>query len=86
MNVWHLEGDKGLSSLLQFAINEENLSSTLLIIALDLSQPWNIVESLQSWLEIAELQVMRVLNKLPPGVVDELKNNSIFHFIFVIDS
>lgn len=73
--MWHLEGEKGLKDLLQFALNEENIANSLIIIALDLSQPWNIVESLNGWLEIAERHVMKILNKLSPGLVDELKNN-----------
>lgn len=44
------------------------------IITLDLSQPWNMVQSLNRWLEILEGHVMGVLSQMPPGVVDDLKN------------
>lgn len=54
INVWQLEGEKQHNSLLKFALNGENIHKSVIVITLDFSKPWDLVQSLKNWLEEVE--------------------------------
>jgi dynein light intermediate chain 1 len=56
-DVWQLEGEISHCDLLQYALNEHNIQNAAVIITVDFSQPWNIVESLRRWLNILSKHV-----------------------------
>jgi dynein light intermediate chain 1 len=39
-------------SLLRFVLNAEMIQDTMILIALDWSQPWNFVSRLQQWIQV----------------------------------
>ena len=48
INVWQLEGEKQHNSLLKFALNGENIHKSVIVITLDFSKPWDLVQSLKN--------------------------------------
>lgn len=50
--IWILEGHRSYRSLLNFALPKERLSDTIVLITLDMSQPWNMMESLDNWTSV----------------------------------
>eukprot|EP01132_Coremiostelium_polycephalum_P002397 gene2397-2964_t len=48
INFWSLEGEAEHNDLLKFALNKENIQNCMIVITLDFSQPWNIVEQLKN--------------------------------------
>jgi len=81
LHIWQPEGDVEYKSLLKFGLNESTFSNALVIIALDFTQPWNLVDSLKRWLSILENHLItNVYPKLPSGLLEELKNYLIYEF------
>ncbi|KER22451.1 hypothetical protein T265_14856, partial [Opisthorchis viverrini] len=69
--IWCLDGDPEHSNLLKFAITKANIWHTMLVICLDLSDPWSLLNDLQLWLSIIEKHVTRL--KLDPGELEMLQ-------------
>jgi dynein light intermediate chain 1 len=71
-DVWSLEGEVGLAHLLDFGLNERTFGANncLVVIILDLSQPWNLVDSLQKWLKVLENHIEVLKSKLPKGALE----------------
>lgn len=49
MGIWNLDGVVWHSQLLPFVLEEKNVNETLVMIVIDLSQPWNVLDSLERW-------------------------------------
>jgi len=60
INFWSLEGESTQNDLLKFALNKDNIKNSMIIITLDFSQPWSIVESLKKWLSVLEEQIKQI--------------------------
>ncbi|EAL61001.1 dynein light intermediate chain [Dictyostelium discoideum AX4] len=60
INYWSLEGEASQNDLLKFSLNKENIKNCMVIITLDFSQPWNLVESLKKWLGILEEHIKSI--------------------------
>lgn len=54
VHIWTLEGELGFANMLDLAINDDTAAKSLAVIALDLSQPWTLVETLQKWIKVLE--------------------------------
>eukprot|EP00033_Pygsuia_biforma_P002697 GCRY01002979.1.p1 GENE.GCRY01002979.1~~GCRY01002979.1.p1 ORF type:complete len:465 (-),score=110.76 GCRY01002979.1:507-1901(-) len=50
LNFWALEGDFQSSTLLRHSLNENTLSQSALLLALDLSKPWTVLEAFDRWM------------------------------------
>jgi dynein light intermediate chain 1 len=74
LNLWQLEGEEEHKDLLKFALNPSTIQNAMIGIVLDFSQPWNLVASLNRWLQIIEGYLKGVFKQLPNGVEEELKN------------
>ncbi|EFA84960.1 dynein light intermediate chain [Heterostelium album PN500] len=59
-NFWTLEGETSHNDLLKFALTANNIAQSMIVIALDFSQPWNIVDSLKKWLAILETHIKSI--------------------------
>ncbi len=57
MGIWTLDGVVWHSQLLQFALRENSVSDTVAMIIIDLSQPWNVLESLERWTQVLNKHV-----------------------------
>ena len=61
--VWTMDGHLAYRSLLQYALPVDMVSHTLAILVVDMSQPWNIPESLDKWVNVL-FQHIKGLGKL----------------------
>lgn len=52
MGVWILDGVVWHSQLLPFVLTQDTIEHTTVMIVVDLSQPWNIMESLERWADV----------------------------------
>uniref|UniRef100_A0AAY4A672 Dynein light intermediate chain n=1 Tax=Denticeps clupeoides TaxID=299321 RepID=A0AAY4A672_9TELE len=48
-NAWVLDGDLYHKGLQKFAISQENLADTMVLLVVDMSRPWTVFDSLQKW-------------------------------------
>jgi len=80
LNLWQMEGEPELKELLKFGLNPNSISNCVVVIALDFSQPWNLIESLNKWLAILQKHLSTVSLQLPPGAYNELKNSLTYDF------
>ena len=80
--MWQLEGEESHSHLLQFAINAENIDKSAILIVLDLSQPWNLVDHLQKWIRVAKSHISSL--KLPRNTSEKLNANRLFFYLFLL--
>jgi dynein light intermediate chain 1 len=76
LNVWVLDGDVSHSNLLKFALNGSTIQHSMVVIAIDLSSPWDLVESLTRWLKVLQQHLEQLYNTLPKEYVQQLKRNS----------
>ncbi|XP_033123744.1 cytoplasmic dynein 1 light intermediate chain 2-like [Anneissia japonica] len=67
--VWLLDGDDDHSRLLQFALTADNIEDTLVILVVDMSQPWNVKASLDKWSRALSVHISR-LNIAPQKMRD----------------
>eukprot|EP01091_Cochliopodium_minus_P007050 TRINITY_DN1698_c0_g1_i1.p1 TRINITY_DN1698_c0_g1~~TRINITY_DN1698_c0_g1_i1.p1 ORF type:complete len:462 (-),score=117.18 TRINITY_DN1698_c0_g1_i1:86-1342(-) len=85
INYWRLEGDDLHKYLISFVINEQTIENSLIIITLDLSTPWNLVESLNKWLKISSEAIENALNKLPEEKKQQFQQRMVTLFQSYID-
>lgn len=57
MGVWVLDGVVWHSELLPFVLNERNVEDTLVMIVVDLTQPWAVLESLERWTQVVNKHI-----------------------------
>lgn len=63
MGVWVLDGVVWHKELLPFVLNKNNIDNTLVMIVVDLTQPWAVLDSLERWSEVIYRHVMSL--KIP---------------------
>lgn len=80
LNVWQMEGEPELKELLKFGLNPSSIANCVVVISLDFSQPWNLIESLNKWLAVLQKHISSVSLQLPPGAYNELKNSLTYDF------
>lgn len=69
MDVWVLDGVEYQEQLLQYVLSKEKCLNTLVVIVVDLSQPWEVMDSLQRWTEVVRAH-LNSLNILPKEFAD----------------
>ena len=57
MGVWILDGVVWHSSLLPFVLTKSTIDHTTVMIVVDMSQPWGIMESLERWAEVVRKHI-----------------------------
>ncbi|KJE92562.1 dynein light intermediate chain [Capsaspora owczarzaki ATCC 30864] len=67
IGVWSLDGDLLQPSTLASALNENNFAGMLAVLAVDLSQPWSILESLKQYTRALEEHIETLV-----GIEDQL--------------
>ncbi len=65
MSVWILDGVVWHSQLLSFVLTKSNIQDTTVMIVVDMSQPWTIMESLERWAEVVRkhIQTLQIPDK-----------------------
>lgn len=73
INIWMLQEHKK-SGLLRKVLKPADLQYTVAVILLDLSEPWDLMNSLFKWIEVVRELVFSVLPTLPRQQQEELKD------------
>ncbi|EDV29764.1 uncharacterized protein TRIADDRAFT_52490 [Trichoplax adhaerens] len=76
--VWILHGNAEHKSLLKFAINNDNLRDTAVVLVVDLSRPWEVMSCLTGWTKVLK-EHMQSLN-IDKNVIEEMKSNIVNQF------
>eukprot|EP00698_Gefionella_okellyi_P017950 TRINITY_DN5330_c0_g1_i1.p1 TRINITY_DN5330_c0_g1~~TRINITY_DN5330_c0_g1_i1.p1 ORF type:complete len:440 (-),score=79.87 TRINITY_DN5330_c0_g1_i1:26-1345(-) len=50
--LWEFDAESDFSSVLAQALNADNVTESAVLICLDLSQPWSLLDSLKKWFEV----------------------------------
>ncbi|XP_069770503.1 cytoplasmic dynein 1 light intermediate chain 1 isoform X2 [Narcine bancroftii] len=77
-NVWILDGDTYYKGLLKFAITADNVKDILLMMVVDMSRPWMIMDSLQKWVNVIQAHIETL--KLPTGEKKEMEQSLVRQF------
>lgn len=78
--VWILDGNyQWKRDLLKFALNAENFADTTILLLVSMTKPWDIMNSLQHWVEVLEAHI-KSLN-LDPKVLENFREQSKFFCI-----
>lgn len=72
-NVWILDGDTYHKGLLKFAVTTDNIKDTLLMLVVDMSRPWMVMDSLQKWTNVVQEYIDKL--KIPPEEMKEMEQN-----------
>jgi len=72
--VWQFEGNERYGELLHFALNKSTVETSLVLITLDFTRPWDFLDSLSKWTAILESSIASL--KLPVATMDDLKEKS----------
>lgn len=57
LNHYILDGDVAHSNLLQFALTEENMECTTVLICTSMSTPWSVMDQLHKWISVLQDRV-----------------------------
>eukprot|EP00730_Choanoeca_flexa_P012444 TRINITY_DN4281_c0_g1_i2.p1 TRINITY_DN4281_c0_g1~~TRINITY_DN4281_c0_g1_i2.p1 ORF type:complete len:549 (+),score=136.55 TRINITY_DN4281_c0_g1_i2:126-1649(+) len=60
LGVYTLDGNVEHAGLLDFVVTEETVDQVLFAITVDFSQPWTIMDSLKTWIEVVEKSISRL--------------------------
>ena len=52
LNVWIQDGDIFHKELLKYVITPKSIRNVLIVIAVDMSKPWTIMDSLEQWTRV----------------------------------
>lgn len=72
-NAWVLDGDLYHKGLQGVAVPVDSIGNTLLLITLDMSRPWNALDSLQKWAAVAREHIDKL--RVAPETLRELEHN-----------
>lgn len=78
LGAWILDGDLQHTKLLKFALTEANFEDSCCLLVASMSQPWNIMKSLEKWADVLS-QHIESLNM--PSKVKQCKQRSVLRFL-----
>lgn len=74
MGVWILDGVVWHSQLLPFVLTKNTIHHTTVMIVVDMSAPWSIMESLERWAEVVRKHIQTL--QIPPKDLREMEEQS----------
>ncbi|KAI3358042.1 hypothetical protein L3Q82_003060 [Scortum barcoo] len=77
-NAWVLDGDLYHKGLQGVAVPVDSIGNTLLLITLDMSRPWNALDSLQKWAAVAREHIDKL--RVAPETLRELEHRLVKQF------
>lgn len=77
-NAWVLDGDLYHKGLQGVAVPVDSISDTLLLITVDMSRPWNALDSLQKWAAVAREHIDKL--RIAPETLRELEHRRESHW------
>lgn len=78
MGVWILDGVVWHSQLLSFVMKRDTLRHTMVMIVVDLSQPWNVMDSLERWAEVVQKHINSL--QVPSQDLKEMEEDMVKQF------
>ncbi|XP_023234140.1 cytoplasmic dynein 1 light intermediate chain 2-like isoform X1 [Centruroides sculpturatus] len=78
LGVWVVDGDPWHRNLLKFVLNDETLPHTTVLLTASMTQPWNILESLQNWALILDEHIDRL--RLPQEILEQHRQRILKRF------
>lgn len=78
MSVWILDGVVWHSQLLSFVLSKSNIQDTTVMIVVDMSQPWTIMESLERWAEVVRKHIQTL--QIPDKQLKAMQENCKFTY------
>ena len=72
--MWILDGDPKHDELLEFAVNENNLDDTLVILTVSMTTPWAIMDQLHTWASTLQDHIDKL--KIDPSIFKDQQNRS----------
>ncbi|PIK40012.1 putative cytoplasmic dynein 1 light intermediate chain 2 isoform X2 [Apostichopus japonicus] len=76
--VWILGGEDDYQDLLRYALTAESLEHAFIIIVVDMSQPWNIIDSLEKYTKVLRRHIDSL--RIPPQKLKELEQRLVQQF------
>uniref|UniRef100_A0A4W6CRY9 Dynein light intermediate chain n=1 Tax=Lates calcarifer TaxID=8187 RepID=A0A4W6CRY9_LATCA len=77
-NAWVLDGDLYHKGLQGVAVPVDSIGNTLLLITVDMSRPWNALDSLQKWAAVAREHIDKL--RVAPETLRELEHRLVKQF------
>uniref|UniRef100_A0A3P9JZ18 Dynein light intermediate chain n=1 Tax=Oryzias latipes TaxID=8090 RepID=A0A3P9JZ18_ORYLA len=77
-NAWVLDGDLYHKGLQGVAVPVDSVENTLLLITVDMSRPWNALDSLQKWAAVAREHIDKL--RVAPEKLRELEHRIVKQF------
>lgn len=74
MGVWILDGVIWHRDLLPFVLTKSSIDHTTVMIVVDMSQPWSIMESLDRWAEVLRKHIEGL--KIPEREMKDMREKS----------
>lgn len=79
LGAWILDGDLRHMDLLNFALTEANFEHSCCLLVASMSQPWNIMRSLENWASVLEKHIESL--KINPTKLDQSRQKLLFKFL-----
>ncbi|KAL2084678.1 hypothetical protein ACEWY4_020196 [Coilia grayii] len=77
-NAWVLDGDLYHKGLQKFAVSQDNLANTMILLVVDMSRPWLAVDSLQKWASVIQEHIDKL--RIVPETMREIEQKLMRHF------
>lgn len=84
LSAWILDGDLKNVELLNFALREENFESSCCLLVASMSQPWNIMRSLETWASVLERHIESL--NIKPAKLKQCKQKILLKFLNYVAS
>lgn len=76
--VWILGGEDDYQDLLRYALTSESLENAFILIVVDMSQPWNIIDSLEKYTRVLRRHIDSL--RIPPEKLRDLEQRLVQQF------
>lgn len=80
LGAWILDGDIRNTKLLNFALTEANFEHSCCLLVASMSQPWNIMRSLETWASVLEKHIESLQIK-PASKLKQCRQNLMLRFL-----
>lgn len=72
--MWIMDGDVTYKNLLKFAITKTSAKDATVIVIVDMSKPWSIMDTLHSWIHVLREHIHSL--NLSPKELNNMEHNS----------
>lgn len=83
LNVWVADGHLSHRNLIKFSLPSHMLDHSLILLVVDMSQPWNMLESLTKWVKVLHEHIDSL--KVGPDEMKELRNKVLLNYQNYVD-